>query len=396
MENQHKQKAIIIPAILFLLIESTSLSLAQQSSPVIYPDDPFFFKRQFFQREYKANRNVNPGNPTITDWQSVIDSTWGWGERKDEKLRIFDIFCEVIDYDFACFNGIEVNWDSLRTFYRAEIDTGNQNYGVSRGRFAGMMHHLTSQLRESHTNIDDKTVSWYTVLDPGVPLLNVGGWGDNGHFGAGLTLLEDSTLLVYKTVPNHPLGLEPGDVVLGYNGVPWKDLYPQLLEAQLPTTGFWWGSSPSSFFHSWMIAAGLNWHLADTIDIVKYSSGDTLHLSTGPLVNLNVNLWCTEQMDIPGVPMPDYHAGERASYGIIEGTQIGYIYVIAWTENVEQEFYDAVYDLMFNHQTTGLIVDFRFNYGGNMFLSDSALTLLFNSDVITINFDMLLFSILDI
>ncbi|UCC79684.1 MAG: T9SS type A sorting domain-containing protein, partial [Candidatus Zixiibacteriota bacterium] len=153
-----------------------------------------------------------------------------------------------------------------------------------------------------------------------------------------------------------------------------------------PTTGFWWGSSPSSFFHSWMIAAGLNWHLADTIDIVKYSSGDTLHLSTAPLANLNANLWCTEQLDIPGVPMPDYYAGQRASYGIVEGTQIGYIYVIAWIGNAEQEFYNAVYDLMYNHNTTGLIIDFRLNYGGNMFMSDQALSLLFNTDVITIDF----------
>jgi C-terminal processing protease CtpA/Prc len=41
---------------------------------------------------------------------------------------------------------------------------------------------------------------------------------------------------------------------------------------------------------------------------------------------------------------------------------------------------------MYNYNTTGLIIDFRTNYGGNMFLSDQALALLFNTDVITINF----------
>jgi len=366
---------IIIP-----LITLTSISLGEESSPVIYPDDPIHFKRQFIERDYKGFRNViNPGNPTITDWQSVIDSTWGWGERKEEKLRIFDIFCDTIDQNFACFNGIEVNWDSLQTFYRAEIDTGDQNFGVSRGRFAGMMHHLAIQLRESHTNIDDKTVSWYTPLDPGIPLLNVGAWGDNGHFGAGLTLLEDSTLLVYKTIPNHPLGLVPGDIVLGYNGVLWKDLYPQLLQDQLPTTGFWWGSSPSSFFHSWMIAAGLNWHLADTIDFVKYGTGDTLHLSTGPLAGLNTILWCTEQMEIPGVPMPDYLAGDRATYGIISGTQIGYIYIASWFDDIEQQFFNAVKSLMNDYQTTGLIIDFRGSYGGGPHRANPGFKLLFNT-----------------
>jgi len=46
----------------------------------------------------------------------------------------------------------------------------------------------------------------------------------------------DGSLLVYKVAAAHPLGLEPGDVVLGYEGVAWKDLYPALLEAELPFT----------------------------------------------------------------------------------------------------------------------------------------------------------------
>ncbi|UCC79685.1 MAG: T9SS type A sorting domain-containing protein [Candidatus Zixiibacteriota bacterium] len=387
MKNLYKRIMKINLAILFLLITPASLSLAQQSSPVIYPDDPISFKRQFIERSYRAERNIiGPGNPIIANWQGAIDSTWGWGETKAEKQRILDQFCDIIDREFACFNGINVNWDSLRAIYRAEIDTGHQTFGVSRGRFAGIMHNLSIQLRESHTSIDDKTISWYTPLAPGIPLLYVGAWGNNGHFGAGLTMLEDSTLLVYKTIPDHPLRLERGDVVLGYNGILWKDLYRQLLEAQLPTTGNWWGSSTSSFTHSWMISAGMNWHLSDTIDIVKYNSGDTVHLSTEPLANLNADLWCTEQMDIRGVPMPDYYTGQRASYGIVEGTQIGYIYVIGWSGSAGQEFYDAVYDLMNNYQTTGLIIDFRTNFGGNMFLGDPALSLLFNTEVITIDF----------
>jgi hypothetical protein len=60
--------------------------------------------------------------------------------------------------------------------------------------------------------------------------------------------------------------------------------------------------------------------------------------------------------------------------------------VTGWFGNVEQEFYDAIYNLTIAQDTTGLIVDFRMNYGGNMFLSDMALELLFNTDVWTIGF----------
>ena len=54
------------------------------------------------------------------------------------------------------------------------------------------------------------------------------------HFGAVLTVLPDSSLLVLRTIDNHPLGLQPGDIVLGYEGVPWKDLVDELLGSGIP------------------------------------------------------------------------------------------------------------------------------------------------------------------
>jgi len=249
------------------------------------------------------------------------------------------------------------------------------------------MNHLALSLKEAHTSIDDKAVNWNTVAGPGVPLLFVGGWGDNGHFGAGLTPLPDSSLLIYKAVSSHPLGLEPGDIILGYDGIPWKYLYSDLIKAQLPITGWWWGCSESAYIHSWLMSAGMNWHLFDVIDIVKFGSGDTLHLSTELLSNQSMNLFCSEQLEIPGVPMLDIEeisSGNVVSTGIVEDTQIGYIYVWGWYGNVEDAFFDAVDSLMNESATTGLIIDFRTNYGGNMFLSNKALELLFNSSVSTI------------
>ncbi len=35
------------------------------------------------------------------------------------------------------------------------------------------------------------------------------------HFGASLSLLPDSSLLVYDVISNHPLGLERGDISTG-------------------------------------------------------------------------------------------------------------------------------------------------------------------------------------
>ena len=319
---------------------------------------------------------------TAPDWRPVIDSTWGEGLPTDQKLHIFDTFWATIDEGFACFQDLDVNWDSLGTVFRREVE-----HGVSRGRFAAIMNHLALPLQEAHTNAEDKVVTMETQYYPGVPLLVVGGWGDNGHFGAGLTPLPDSTLLVYKTVPDHPFGLVPGDIVLGYEGIPWRDLYKDLLSAQLPIAGWWWGCSESAHTHSWLMSAGMNWHLFDTIDIIKHTTGDTVHLSVSPLIDKSMTLFCTEQMDVPGVPMPDYFAEELFSYGIIDGTAIGYIYGWGWFWDAEQEFLEAVESLMFDHHTDGMIIDFRMNYGGNMFYSNKGLRLLFNSSVETIGFD---------
>jgi len=354
----------------------------QEKIPPRLDEAPYQFQKQFYQTTYTPDNVVKePGRYTRDDWADAIDNAWGTGLPMVEKLHIFDNFWITVDHDFACFQDLDVNWDSLRTVYRAEIlDT------VSRGRFAAIMTHLAMALKEAHTNCEDKYICNNTAPTPGLPLLFVGAWGNCRHFGAGLTPLEDSSLLVYKVIEDHPLELEPGDVVLGYDGVPWKELYPELIDAQLPIGGWWWGCSPSAFVHSWQISAGMNWHLFDTIDIVKYSTVDTIHLATAQLFGITKSIYCTEQMEISGVTMPDLNNNELFTYGIIDGTQIGYIYGLGWFWEAEQEFYEAVYALMYDYETTGMIIDFRLNYGGNMFLSNDALELLFNETVETIGF----------
>jgi hypothetical protein len=321
-----------------------------------------------------------PGHYSLDDWRRVIDSTWGPGLPVDRKLAIFDTFWNTIDQEFACFNNLSVNWDSLRTVYRTEIEDT-----VSRGRFASIMKQLALALRESHTNISDDSVINRTALLPGVPLWIVGAWWDVGHFGAGLTPLPDSSLLVYRVVDSHPVGLERGDVVLGYDRRPWAAILRELQEAQLPISRHgWWGSSSSSMTHSMLMAAGMNWHLFDTIDIAKYSTGDTVHLPTSLLVGQNMDLVATEQLDVPGVPMPDPSTVQAVSYGVVSGTRVGYIYVWRWWDYAQSEFLEAVDALVSDTTLKGMIIDFRYNEGGNMFMSNPGLELLFRDSVETV------------
>jgi hypothetical protein len=310
-----------------------------------------------------------PGHYTAEDWKTAIDTTWGPGLPAATKSNIWLTFWRAIDWDFAAFHNLPLDWDSVDNVYgstHVDYDT------ISRGRFHAMLMRACMALRESHTIAIDLDVFNAEML-PGVPLAVVGAYGNNNHFGAGLTPLEDSSLLVYRVHDPHPLGLVPGDIVLGYDGIPWNDLYKELIAAELPIGWTWWGASPRSFAHSWLKTAGMNWHLFDTIDVVRYSTGDTVHLATSALVGQEMTCWASEQLEVPGITPP---GGSSVRYGIIEGTHIGYIAVQAAVT-----FQNAVAALM-DSVTAGLIIDLRLNFGGNWPApAHPSLSLLFNETV---------------
>jgi hypothetical protein len=98
---------------------------------------------------------------------------------------------------------------------------------------------------------------------------------------------------------------------------------------------------------------------------VKYSTGQVVHLPTAPLTNLDVSapLLSCDQLPIPGVPMPseDLLTGD-VTHGIVQGTNIGYIYVRHHEDpKISTQFDDAVKALA---STDGLIIDLRLDYGG--------------------------------
>jgi len=336
----------------------------------------------------KYNRNIKKrGHLTSDEWRDLIDSYWGNGESSEEKLRIFDKAFDIIDHQYAAFQNLNLNVDSLRSVYRPEIEAG-----VSRGRFAAIMNYFSLALNEAHTILADIPVNYGTQLGPGVPLFVIGPWSDNSRFGASLTVLPDSTAIVYRALPNQKLSLIPGDIVLGYDGIPWKREYKKLLEAQLPIVPHVvWGSTKESLIHCILASVGLNWHLFDTIDIIKAETGDTVHLPTSLMQGQTGQIWGNEQLKIDGVDFPNVFANEFVSHGIVTGTDIGYIYVFSWSSNPEynisQNFRAAVYDLMFNHETSGMIIDMRNNGGGWMPVAHAGYSLLFKTQIPTVAFD---------
>lgn len=368
--------------LIVILVLAISASLAGAGEPRDVTELPWWVQAQLAPKEH-PHSTISPVElPAVDDadgWAELVDETWGPGRSTGEKLFFFDTFWDTVDREFACFQDLDVDWDGLRDRYRPEVVAG-----VSKGHFAAIMGRMSLALMEAHTVALDRVVFWRTGTEPGVPLLVVGGWGRSNDFGACLTPLPDRSLLVYQALPDHPMGLAPGDVVLGYDGRPWAELYPEMLANGLPVTGFW-GSSEETYEHAWLMAAGADWHLFSTIDIRRHDSGEVEHLPTSSLIDWWNQTWCSEQLPIPGVSMPDFDHSELVSWGTVAGTRIGYIYVWGWAWDAEQEFRDAVAGIMEGPETDGLIIDFRFNMGGNMHLSNAGLALLFDRPAPTID-----------
>ena len=181
---------------------------------------------------------------------------------------------------------------------------------------------------------------------------------------------------------NHPLNLQPGDIILGYEGVQWKVLVEELLEAKLPITGYW-GGCESAYYDAKLKSAGTNWHLFESIDVKKHNTGEMLSLSLDPMSNLSVGEnypHNNEQLEIPNIPFPTFNGqtGTTVSYGVLENTNIGFIYLIAeYGDQTNDEFFHAVMSL---RSTDGLIIDMRYNTGGQISVDfDNAFDILFNS-----------------
>ncbi|MCB9207337.1 MAG: hypothetical protein H6611_08555, partial [Ignavibacteriales bacterium] len=75
----------------------------------------------------KKIAKVNINQPSFyqqkENWQKIIDSTWGPGDTYEKKLEIFDTYVKALDDNYPCFPNLSFNWDSLKTYYRNEIDS---------------------------------------------------------------------------------------------------------------------------------------------------------------------------------------------------------------------------------------------------------------------------------
>jgi len=310
-----------------------------------------------YDRNIRAKTTSNVFD--TTGWAASVDAYWGNGLPTANKLSIFDTFWHEVDSSYPCFVQLPLyNWDSIVNAKRNEI-----GMGVSKGRFAGIISDLMTYINDAHSNFIDVPVSYYTNIAPGLPVFR----GQSGRFGACVAALDDSSALVCEVVPNHPFGLQPGDIILGYNSIAWKELVKIILRHQLPNSVFK-GSTSWATWQRYIKAAGENWYLFDTINIRK-CNGTLVSYPTSLMVGNSYPNFCPDQLPVPGVSRLSYQdlqANKAYSSGVITGTSIGYVYMYDCLDMSGDSLYNRVKTLVEDSLVTGLMIDIRTNFGGSL------------------------------
>ena len=198
-----------------------------------------------------------------------------------------------------------------------------------------------------------------------------------------MTLTEDGYLMVDRATPDNPGGLEPGDVIIGYDGASWQDILLEIDSCALPV----WGRTASTDTTRHLQRLGSvvnNPHLFEAMDVFKGDTCTVEMIPTSQLIAHASDFICTDQLPMEGVEPPCRSRGDcwiepeievhsspwrgeeivetefqTASWGIVEGTNIGYIYIYSW--NAADGFTEALEDLA---GTEALIIDQRYGRGG--------------------------------
>jgi hypothetical protein len=295
-----------------------------------------------------------------TAWASAVNSIWGAGLSTSEKLNVFNTYWGQVDSFYGSFTELPMyNWDSIINAMRTEISGG-----VSKGRFAGIIGQLSSLINDGHSHFYDADMFSGSVTY-GKPVL----YGPATSYGACLTMLDDSSAMVYTAIPGNILNLVPGDRVLGYNGIPWKQLVATILRHQLPKV-VTPRSTDSATWHKYITAVLSNWRMFDTLNIQK-CDGTLVNFPTSVMPGATMaNSFCTEQLQVPGIyklTYTDYYTNNRmVTSGVITGTNIGYVAFYDCGDISGDSLYNPIKSLVEDSLVDGLIIDIRTNYGGSL------------------------------
>ena len=128
-----------------------------------YPDNPIHFIPQKHDTKFKDLDKLYYKSfyESRSEWQHIIDTTWGPGDPLPQKLLIYNTYAQKVHDQFDGFLSLQLNWDSLYNYYLNKITDS-----TSRGAFSSIMSHFAYDLKDLHTRAYDSTV----VFTPLIPV----------------------------------------------------------------------------------------------------------------------------------------------------------------------------------------------------------------------------------
>jgi len=310
-------------------------------------------------------------------WAEQVDGFWGDAPEQATRLALFDELWGTIGPRYPGFGINDVDWDAVRDEFRPAAEAA-EGYG----RFYQLLSEVVSGMHDGHTNILSTRVC-DTTLAARPPRFVLSGLLLTTETGVCVTPTDDGRLLVFRTDDDNPAGLAPGDEILGYDGKPWNELLELIATWELPLCGFRGSAAAADeFLHR--VAVQDNPHLFERMDVRRHGAATMESIPTDTLLTYSGDLVCPPQLPVQGVEFPwttesEADAGASPiSWGLLTGTNVGYIYVYNWMPgtDVEAQFTAAITAFQ---DADGIIVDQRYNTGGAQFWLQAA-AMLFDTD----------------
>jgi len=334
--------------------------------------------QDLFEQEKQEDSDISPEKSMNEIMAQKIKDFWGEAPLEEDREFLFDIIQSKFSSSYAGFVTGHIDWDEVSEQARQEVMKAE-----SFGEFYAVLSRLFRKIQDGHVYISSKKVCNSNVPNlSDRPPLFLQTYSES-MLGVCVTLSDENELFVYKANENNPVGLQPGDTIIGYDGKIWSDILDDIDSWNLPICTSHFGATGSanvSQRYLEMVAVQSNPHLFKELNYKKYDSDTALSFNTDELLKYQSRIECTDQIKIKDIDIPSTKVpSETLTWGKIPDTNIGYIAASVWDKNYTSEkFSQAVLELF---DSDGLIIDFRLNMGGYWDYDVNGVAMLFNEDI---------------